>query len=54
MISNLLFSTNPIAAAERPAYEFSSEITVGMSAPPIGIIISTPNISEITTMIGNR
>ena len=42
-ISSLLSSTKPIAAAESPAYELSSEITVGMSAPPIGMIISTPN-----------
>src|SRR5438105_435166 len=35
----------PIAQAERPAYEFNSAITVGMSAPPIGIISSKPKIS---------
>ena len=45
-ISSLLSSTKPIAAAESPAYEFRSEITVGMSAPPIGMIISTPKSRE--------
>jgi hypothetical protein len=52
MISSLLLSTNPIAAAERPAYELSSEITVGMSAPPIGMIISTPKKRAIRMMTG--
>ncbi len=51
-ISSLLSIANPIAAAESPAYEFSSEITVGMSAPPIGMIIITPNASEIRMMAG--
>ena len=46
MISSLFSSTKPIATAERPAYEFSSEITVGMSAPPIGMISSTPKSSD--------
>ena len=36
MMSSLFSSTKPIATAESPAYEFSSEMTVGMSAPPIG------------------
>ena len=43
MMSSLFSSTKPIATADRPAYEFSSEMTVGMSAPPIGMISSTPN-----------
>ena len=54
MISSLLSSTKPIATADRPAYEFSSEITVGMSAPPIGMISSTPNSSASTMITGNR
>src|SRR5438270_9661046 len=53
-ISNLLPSTNPIAAAERPAYEFNSEITVGISAPPIGITSITPNSSAMPTITGYR
>ena len=48
-IKSLLSSTKPIAAAERPAYELSSEITVGMSAPPIGMIISMPKSMGITS-----
>ena len=43
MISTLFSSTKPVAEAARPAYEFSSEITTGMSAPPIGRKISTPS-----------
>ena len=41
MISTLLPITNPAADAASPEYEFRSEITTGMSAPPIG---STSNI----------
>ena len=43
MISTLFESTNPVAAAASPAYEFSSDITTGMSAEPIGITSRTPN-----------
>ncbi len=53
-MSSLLSSTKPMATADRPAYEFSSEITVGMSAPPIGMISSTPNASDSTMIAGNR
>ena len=49
MISSLFCSTKPIATAARPAYEFSSEMTVGMSAPPIGRISRTPKISDSVT-----
>ena len=49
-ISSLFSSTKPIATAARPAYEFSSEITVGMSAPPIGITSITPNSAERPTI----
>jgi hypothetical protein len=37
MISAELPSVNPMPAAAQPEYEFSIEITTGMSAPPIGI-----------------
>ena len=47
---SLLLSTNPIATAERPAYEFRMEMTVGMSAPPIGMINSTPNSTASPTI----
>ena len=53
VMSSLFSSTNPIATADRPAYAFSSEITVGMSAPPIGSTSSTPNSSDSTMTIGN-
>ncbi len=52
VMSSLFSSTKPIATADSPAYEFSSEITVGMSAPPIGSISSTPNASDSTTTTG--
>src|SRR5688500_6317312 len=47
MIRMLLPSANPVAAAARPQYELSSATTTGMSAPPIGITISTPSSSEM-------
>src|SRR6266478_6780004 len=50
MMSSLLLRTNPMAAAERPAYEFNSEMTVGMSAPPMGMIIRTPMMRGINTI----
>ena len=45
MISAELPSVKPMPAAAQPEYEFSIEITTGMSAPPIGMIISTPSTS---------
>ena len=39
-------------AADRPAYEFNSAITVGMSAPPMGRIRSTPKARASATKIG--
>ncbi len=51
-ISSLLFSTNPMALADKPAYELSSAITVGMSAPPMGMMSSTPNNSASAVKIG--
>ena len=53
-ISSLLFSTNPMALADNPAYEFSSAITVGMSAPPMGMISSTPNNNASAAKSGNN
>ncbi len=53
-ISTLLCRTKPVAAAASPVNAFSSEMTTGMSAPPIGSTNSTPNksapqISAITS-----
>jgi hypothetical protein len=44
-ISRSLCSTKPDAAAAMPVHELSSEITTGMSAPPIGSTKSTPSSS---------
>ena len=52
MIINAVFSrVNPIPAAAHPEYEFNIEITTGISAPPIGIIIKTPNINDNKTRV---
>ena len=40
-------------AAAQPEYELSIEITTGMSAPPIGMMISTPNRSAAAVMAQN-
>ena len=42
MISTLLWIAKPVAELARPAYELSSEITTGMSAPPIGSTMKMP------------
>ena len=42
-MSTFSWSTNPVAAAASPVNAFRSEITTGMSAPPIGSTNSTPN-----------
>ena len=53
VMSSLLSSAKPIATAESPAYPLRMAITVGMSAPPIGMIRRMPNASASTMMIGN-
>ena len=45
-IRTLFSSSKPVAAAARPVKAFSSEITTGMSAPPIGSTKRTPKSSE--------
>src|ERR1700712_5401005 len=42
MMRTLLPIANPVAADASPAYELSSEMTTGMSAPPIGSTMNTP------------
>ncbi len=42
-ISAGLLSAMPVAAADRPVNALSSEITTGMSAPPIGSTIRLPS-----------
>jgi hypothetical protein len=49
MMSALLSSTKPVAAAARPEYEFSSAMATGMSAPPIGTVSRTPPMSASPT-----
>ena len=45
-ISAVLLSASPVAAAERPVKAFSSEITTGISAPPIGSTTKSPSSAE--------
>ena len=45
MISGVLSSTNPAIATAVPVNALSSEMTTGMSAPPIGSVPSTPSAS---------
>src|SRR4051812_46161043 len=42
MMSTLLPSANPVAAAANPAYELRRQMTTGMSAPPMGSTNVTP------------
>ncbi|MNN10562.1 hypothetical protein D3C81_1234890 [compost metagenome] len=53
MISIGLFSEKPMPAAAQPEYEFSIDTTTGMSAPPIGMMISTPSTKASASMIRN-
>ena len=50
MISTGLSITKPAIATAVPVNEFSSEMTTGMSAPPIGRVIVTPKISAAARM----
>ena len=51
-ISRLFESTKPSSAAEIPAYALSSAMTVGISAPPMGMMRNTPKTKPHTMMIG--
>ena len=48
MIIAALLSTKPSNATARPVSALYSEITTGMSAPPIGSVIVTPSTSAST------
>ncbi len=48
-IRTLFSSSKPVAATARPVNAFSSEITTGMSAPPIGSTKRTPRSSAAPT-----
>jgi len=49
MMSAVLPSTKPVAAAASPEYELSSEMTTGMSAPPMGMTSRTPSSDASAT-----
>ena len=49
-ISAGLLSAKPVAAAERPVNAFSSEITTGMSAPPIGSTNRLPSTAAASSI----
>src|SRR5580692_8417428 len=53
MISIGLFSEKPMPTAAQPEYELSIDTTTGMSAPPIGMMISTPSANAISVMMMN-
>src|ERR1700674_2431213 len=53
MISIGLFSEKPIPAAAQPEYELSMDTTTGISAPPIGMMISTPSANAIAVKMTN-
>ncbi len=53
MISMLLFSEKPMPAAAQPEYELSIDTTTGMSAPPIGMMISTPSTKASASIAKN-
>ena len=53
-ISRALSSTKPDAATARPVNEFSSEISTGTSAPPMGRTKMTPSTSDSTRMIQTK
>ncbi len=49
MISAELSITNPAMAAATPDSEFRSEMTTGMSAPPIGVTPRMPRAKATAT-----
>ena len=53
-ISATLSSANPVAAAESPVNAFRSEITTGMSAPPIGSTTRLPSAAAAMRTRMNR
>ena len=51
IIKAVFSNVKPIPAAAHPEYEFSIEITTGISAPPIGMINKTPTRNEIAITV---
>src|SRR5471032_1806334 len=53
MISMALLSEKPMPAAAQPEYELSIDTTTGMSAPPMGMMISTPSTKAMAAIAMN-
>src|SRR4029453_19404087 len=53
MMSAELPNVNPIPAAAQPEYELSIEITTGMAAPPIGMMMRTPDRNDASVSSQN-
>ena len=51
MMSMGLPSEKPIPAAAQPEYEFSMEMTTGMSAPPMGMMMRKPSTKAIAVIV---
>src|SRR5471032_2499912 len=51
MISMALLSEKPMPAAAQPEYELSIDTTTGMSAPPMGMMMSTPSANASAAMM---
>tara|TARA_B100000767_G_scaffold126356_1_gene120453 strand:+ start:326 stop:562 length:237 start_codon:yes stop_codon:yes gene_type:complete len=54
IIKAVFSNVKPIPAAAQPEYEFSIDITTGISAPPIGIINKNPIRKEIPNNTQNK
>ena len=55
VIIRAVFSkVKPIPAAAQPEYEFSMEMTTGISAPPIGMINKTPIRKDIAIILQKK
>ena len=53
MMSAMFDSVKPMPAAAQPEYELSIDTTTGMSAPPMGMMIKTPNSIAVSAMAQN-
>jgi hypothetical protein len=52
MISSVELISKPVIATATPVKELSSEMTTGISAPPIGNVKSTPSTRAASRSIG--
>src|SRR5262245_39298222 len=53
-ISAMLPSVKPMPAAAQPEYELSIDMTTGMSAPPIGMMMRMPNSRAAAVIAQNN